>query len=136
MNSHNVVSLFTNAPIKDHLWETRDGDECINLSLSDIMDLLSFILSTTYFGYGGKIYQQIQGTPKGSPVSMVMSDLYMEIQVEHLMEFALCEVRPKIWKRYVENAFEIVKKDQRDALMVQLNQTDHTDSIQFTDKRE
>ena len=85
MNSHNVVSLFTNVPIKEaliiigkRLKADNTFHRCTNLIVDDIMELLDFVLSTTYFSYNGEIYQQIQGTPMGSPVSVIVSTLFME----------------------------------------------------------
>ena len=83
MNSHDVVSLFTNVPIREALiiiWKKLRADKtlhrCTNLSADNIMELLDFVLSTTYFSYNGEIYQQIQGAPMGSPVLVVVSNLF------------------------------------------------------------
>ena len=58
MNFHDVVSLFTNVPIKEALIIIRKrlrADKtlhpCMNLTAEDIMQLLEFVLSTTYFSY-------------------------------------------------------------------------------------
>ena len=67
------------------------------------MDLLSFILSSSYFMYSGKIYPHIQVIPMGSLVSVVVSNLYMESYKGCSMELVLSEVRFKIWKRYVDD---------------------------------
>ena len=66
MNSHDVVSLFTNVPIREALiiiGKRLRADKTLhrhtNLYADDIMDLLDFVLLTTYFSYNGEIYQQI-----------------------------------------------------------------------------
>ena len=89
MNSHDVVSLFTNVPIKDALTaiegklrKDKTLSERTELTIPDIMELMAFVLSTTYFTYNGKIYQQIQGAPMGSPVSVVVANAYMEAHEE------------------------------------------------------
>ena len=51
----------------------------------------------------------------GSPVSVAVSNLYMEDHEERANETAHEEMRPKIWKRYVDDSFEIIKADQRDS---------------------
>ena len=63
--SHDVVALFTNTPIPETLNYTRDElkkDPTLcnrtNLNVDDIMELLKFICSTTYFTFDGKIMQQ------------------------------------------------------------------------------
>ena len=63
------------------------------------MTLLDFVLSTTYFQ-----------VPMGSPLSVAVSDMYMEdieerctLYMEDLEERAMVtaqpEMKPKIWKR-------------------------------------
>ena len=82
MNSHDVVSLFTTVPIKEtmaiireRLEEDKTLHKHTKLHLDDIMDLLDFMLSTTYFSYDDRIYRQIQGAAIGCPVSVVVSNL-------------------------------------------------------------
>ena len=48
------------------------------LSASDIMELLSFITTTTYFSFRGTIYQQNFGTAMGSPVSPGLANIFMD----------------------------------------------------------
>ena len=67
--SHDVVSLFTNTPIKETLDITKkqlEADTKLKLrtipNLDDIMELLKFIVITTYFSFRGTIYQQKFGT--------------------------------------------------------------------------
>ena len=116
-----VMSLFTNVLIKEALEvigrRLREGVKlagCTELAPEDIMDLLEFVLSTTYFMFDGKIYQQIHGTPMGNPVSVWVSNLYMEDHEDRSIQSTPPEMKPKIWKRYVDDSFEIVKKNQRD----------------------
>jgi len=42
------------------------------------MDLLKFIVTTTYFSFKGVIYQQMFGAAMGSPVSPLLANLFME----------------------------------------------------------
>ena len=50
----------------------------IKLQVGDIMELLQFVITTTYFSFRGTIYQQKFGTAMGSPVSPVIANLFME----------------------------------------------------------
>ena len=59
MNSHDVVSLFTNVPINKAMVVIRNrlGDKTLinrmNLTPDDVMSLLEFVMSTTYFHFDG-----------------------------------------------------------------------------------
>ncbi|XP_070549267.1 uncharacterized protein [Ptychodera flava] len=84
-NSHDVVSLFTNTPIDyalDIIKERLVGDSKLKsrtlLSVDDIIELLKFIVNTTYFVFREQIYQQLFGTAMGSPVSPIVANLFME----------------------------------------------------------
>ena len=83
--SHDVVSLFTNMPISEALEIIRnqlENDKRLkdrtDLEIDDIMELLEFVLTTTYFTFRGVIYQQRFGTAMGSPVSPIIANLFME----------------------------------------------------------
>ena len=49
---------------------------------------------------------------------------------------ALKEMKPKIWKRYVDDSFKIIKQDQRDPFTDHLNTIETMGSIHFTDEPE
>ena len=79
------MSLFTNTPvdrsleiIKQRLLQDKTLKQRTLLSVDDIMELLRFTLTTTYFSFRGKIYQQLFGAAMGSPVSPITCNLYME----------------------------------------------------------
>ena len=100
----------------------------MNLTTEDIMELLESNCPPHISPTNG----DIQADPGGS---VEVLNLFME---DH--EIAIATVPPemtrKIWKRYVDDLFEITKKDQRDPLAVHLNNIDPMGSIQFTDEAE
>ena len=53
------------------------------------MLLLEFMLSITYFQFDGCFYQQVFSAPMGSPVSVVVADLYIEDLEDKSMDTAL-----------------------------------------------
>ena len=68
----------------------------------------------------------------GSPVSVAVLNLLMEDHEEMAIDTAPSEMKPKIWRWYVDDSFEIIKKDQRDPFTDHLNNIDPTGSIKFT----
>ncbi|XP_072033048.1 uncharacterized protein [Amphiura filiformis] len=142
-NSHDVVSLFTNTPIDESLNVIKarlEHDKTLSkrtlLAVDDIIDLLKFVLTTTYFLFRGKIYKQRFGAAMGSPVSPVVANLYLEFLEQQAIATAPLDCKPRLWKRYVDDILEIIKEDQVENLTTHLNQTDPTDSIKFTYEKE
>ena len=74
--SYDVVSLFTKTPLKEacevirkQMANNNTLKKTTNLNVDNIMELLTFVLWTAYFRFGGEIYQQKIGVAMGSPVS-------------------------------------------------------------------
>ena len=109
LNSHDVVSLFTNTPIDQVLQivKTRLDKESIlrdcnkengtKLESDDVVHLLDFILTTTYFTFRGEIYRQLFGTAMGSPVSPIAANIFMEaLEQKAIAIIAPMDCRPKL----------------------------------------
>ncbi|XP_072025294.1 uncharacterized protein [Amphiura filiformis] len=142
-NSHDVVSLFTNTPIdksleviKSRLEDDKTLKNRTLLTVADVIELLRFVLTTTYFLFRGKIYKQRFGAAMGSPVSPVVANLYLEFLEQQALASAPLDCRPTLWKRYVDDILEIVNKEQVDNLTDHLNQSDPTGNIKFTYEKE
>jgi len=90
--SYDVVSLFTNTPIdkaveviKQKMEADQAWKQVTLLESEDVVELLEFTLSTTYFHFRGELYKQSFGTAMGSPVSPLVADNFME----HLEQTAI-----------------------------------------------
>ena len=92
------------------------------LTSADVVKLLHFILTTTYFMFRGKIYQQLFGTTMGSPVSPIAANIFMEALEQKAIITAPLECKPKLWLRYVDDILEIVNKDCIDQLTQHINE--------------
>ena len=121
--SFDVVSLFTNTPIgksieivKDRLQNDTELHKRTKLSVEDIIKLLEFILSTTYFSFDRKIYRQKFGAAMGNPVSPIVANIYMEHLEQEAIAMAQDDIEPRVWKRYVDDILAIVKRDIVDRL--------------------
>jgi len=117
--SHDVVTLFINIPVADSLKVIRERLERDKswshktlLDVDDVMELLEFILTTTYVCFRGQIYRHKFCTTMGSPVSPLVANLFMEYLEQKLLDTAPMELKLKfkLWKRYVDDIFEVVKK--------------------------
>eukprot|EP00061_Rhincodon_typus_P008716 g31578.t1 len=69
-----------------------------------MLKLLDLCL-TTNFNFNGQIYEQINGTPMGSPISGLMAKAVMQT----LESMALPLIQPKLWIHYVGDTFVIIK---------------------------
>ena len=117
--SFDVSSLFTNVPVSEAvevIWgmlrNVQELSKRTKLDADNVASLLSLCLKSTYFRYNGNYYEQREGAAMGSPVSAVVANLYME----HFEQIALgtAKNRPRIWKRYVDDTFCIVKAGEMD----------------------
>jgi len=124
-NSHDVVSLFTNTPISKSLEVIKTRLEMDNtwrsytkLLVSDVMELLEFILTTTYFVFWDQFYAQKFGTAMGSLVSPMVAGIFMEFLEQLAITSVPIECKPKLWKRYVgdRDILEVIKKHGVDGL--------------------
>ena len=135
MVSYDVEALFTSVPVKPAIaiiQKKLEADKDLHLrttmSSKQIISLLEFCLTNTYFTYQGKFYEQTDGIAMGSPMSPIVANLFMEdLEVKAL---ATSPHQPSLWKRFVDDTFIIIKKAHKDSLLQHLNSID--DNIKFT----
>eukprot|EP00061_Rhincodon_typus_P003761 g20908.t1 len=82
----------------------QEHDPSDTISTDNMLKLLDLCL-TTYFTFNGQIYEQINGTPMGSPISGLIAQAVMQ----RLESMALTLIQPKQWIRYVDDTFVIIK---------------------------
>ena len=124
--SCDVSFLFTNVPvgeavsiIRKRLREDGTLEDRNSLCPERIADLTEMCLRSTYCSFGGNFYEQKEGPAMGSLVSAVVANLYMEFLEELALETAL--TRPRLWKRYVDDTFCILRKGSTKELLHNLN---------------
>ncbi|VDP89617.1 unnamed protein product [Echinostoma caproni] len=111
MVSFDVTSLFTNKPkqmaiesIRHLLSNDQNLQLRTKLSVDEIVKFVELCMET-YFQFRGKVYQQIQGTPMGSPLSGLLADAVMK----HFEVKAFEILQPRLWIRYVDDTFVILR---------------------------
>ena len=124
MVSFDVVSLFTKVPIK------RAIDSLRKLTSEETLSAVACCMSSTYFRFEGQFYKQVEGVPMGSPLSPVVTDIFMADFEEEAISTS--SLKPSVWLRYVDDTFVIWPhgRDTLDLFLEHLNSRDP--SIQFT----
>ena len=72
----------------------------------------------------------------GSPVSAIVANLFMEWLEKEATATAPLDLKPKFWRRYVDDVLKIIKKGTTENLTEHLNKVDPTGSIKFTFEEE
>ncbi|CAH8464949.1 unnamed protein product [Schistosoma rodhaini] len=126
MASFDVSSLFTNVPINralDIIYACLESDLDLNLRCpldpSEFIKCLELCLRSTLFIFRGDLYRQKEGIAMGSPVSPIVANLFM-----HSLEtsaIARSVFPPKVWLRYVDDIFVIIKQDYLEELFANVN---------------
>ena len=100
------------------------------------MELLEFVLTTTYFSFRGSIYKQKFGAAMGSPCSAIIANIFMEWLETEAIATAPMDCKPKLRRRYVDDVLEVIKKGTTQQLTDHLNTVDPTNNIKFTHEEE
>ena len=115
MISFDVESLYTNIPITDALLVIKDLlnndttlQDRINLLPDQILELLEFLLSTTFFIFNGEFHQQTDGVAMGRPASSIVAENYM-ISIE-TTAITTADTPPRIWECHVDDVFSILRR--------------------------
>ncbi|BHF74009.1 hypothetical protein SprV_0401709300 [Sparganum proliferum] len=100
MVSFDVTSLFTSIPQSlaietvGDLLRSQYDDETSRLKRGHLIQMLNFCL-ITYFSFEGTVYEQIKGTPMGSPLSGFIA----EAVLQKLETLVFATHRPIFWAR-------------------------------------
>ncbi|XP_067216923.1 reticulocyte-binding protein homolog 1 isoform X1 [Linepithema humile] len=130
--SFDVISLFTNIPIEkvnesiskrwDHIKEKT------NIPLKEFLIGINLILNSTYFTFNNTIYKQIYGTPMGSPLSPIVSDMVMQDLESTAIK--LLNYKPNIYIRYVDDILIATRTDKLKETLNVFNSIE--DRLKFT----
>ncbi|BHF79075.1 hypothetical protein SprV_0602219200 [Sparganum proliferum] len=112
MVSFDVTSLFTSTPpnlarevLRKRLEEAYDETQNA-FKIEHLLRLFEFC-QHTFFTFAGETYEQINGTPMGSPVSCLVAELVLQ----ELEKIAFDQHEPVFLRRKVDDTFVTVNKD-------------------------
>ncbi|XP_071476499.1 uncharacterized protein [Diadema antillarum] len=116
--SYDVSALFTSIPpaeaiqvVKKNLENDSQLKDRTKLSVDQIVESVSVCLNTTYFSFQDQHYIQKHGCAMGSPISPIVANLYMQ-DFETVALKSYTGSKPRVWLRYVDDTFVIVKKQK------------------------
>ncbi|BHF57330.1 hypothetical protein SprV_0100027100 [Sparganum proliferum] len=92
--------------LSDLLRQNYDGGDG-QPTAQDLIELMGHCLKT-FFTFEGTTYEQIKGTPMGSPISGLIAEAVLHKLERRLFE----EYKPKFWARYVDDIFVIIDQDK------------------------
>ncbi|XP_071578172.1 uncharacterized protein [Temnothorax nylanderi] len=112
--SLDVTALFTNIPkelvLKAIEKRWQDISKITKLSLPQFLHAIELVLKSTSFSFNGNTYEQIFGSPMGSPLSPVLADIVMEdLETHCLASLGFCL---SFFRRYVDDVIAIIPKDK------------------------
>lgn len=133
--SFDVESLFPNVPMNETMqilreWFTRNRIEPEEIDV--LINLTTVCMQENWFQFNGKFYKQNFGCSMGSPLSPFLADLFMS----HLeTKLKIDGILPRVWLRYVDDVWAIIKKHHLRTLLNSLNNTGFP-TIKFTHEEE
>ncbi|XP_011882019.1 PREDICTED: uncharacterized protein LOC105569853 [Vollenhovia emeryi] len=121
--SLDVTALFNNIPkelvIKaiEKRWQEISQKTFFNLK--QFLYATELVLSSTSFSFNGQFYEQIFGSPMGSPLSPILADLVMDDLETFCLEQLEFEVNT--YYRYVDDVFTIIPNNKIDDILKVFN---------------
>ena len=119
-------ALYTNVPIEDALVIIKkllENDETLSdrtlLSPKNVLDLLEFLVRTTFFIFNGTYYQQTEGVAMGGLPLSIVSEIYMQATVTTALTTTNHPL--KVWELHVDDVFSIIRKSNLHHLLQHIN---------------
>ena len=108
--SYDVTSLFTNVPLDETIeilatkafrdnWFNKTNN--LNITKSDLIELLELATKHQLFQYNGELYEQKDGVGMGSPLGPLMANAFLCHIEEHLD-------LPDYYRRYVDDTITVM----------------------------
>ena len=133
--SYDVTALFTSVPIQpvlkiieQKLANDKDLQQRTTMSIKHITRLLEFCLISTYFGFQGQYYKQVEGAAMASPLSLIVANIFMQNFETKALETA--PHPPSLWKKCLDDTFVILETEHKEEFFNHVNAIE--EKIKFT----
>ena len=112
--SYDVTSLFANVPLEETmqiLTEKAFAQDwfnetySLNLSKTDLIDLLRAATKKQLFQFDGALYEQTDGVAMGSPFGPLLANVFMCSIEENLEQHGQL---PRYYRRYVDDTLTVM----------------------------
>ncbi|XP_055543038.1 uncharacterized protein LOC129728613 [Wyeomyia smithii] len=134
MVSFDVTALFPSIPVTDALKSLRQHLERSRVPhhhMEAYLLIAEVCMNQNYFTFRGKCFKQTFGLSMGCKLSPLLANVFMSDFEEAAGKENYC---PRVWKRYVDDVFALVKERYLPQTLDLLNSRHN--SIKFTVERE
>ena len=132
--SYDVVSLFTNIPLKETLEIAVDtilkNKIGLKITKEQLLKLFTFATSGTHFSFNDKFYEQVDGVAMGSPLAPRLANLFLGYHEGNWIE-NYAGVKPLYYKRYVDDVIAVFNDESEAKTFLDYLNTKHA-NIKFT----
>lgn len=134
--SLDVNNMFPSIPIEDTITlinnNLTNNNNITDTECKEIIILLRLALKQNYCKFNGDFYLLNQGLPMGSPLSGILSNIFMDHFENSFLEKHFDNYQISEWQRYVDDIFLIFDSNHvtADIILEQIN-NEHP-NIQFT----
>ena len=139
MASFDVVSLFTNVPLKetnkiaiDKLYDSNYPKPFEKSIFTKLLDIAS---SHSVFLFNSTLYKQIDGCSMGGPLSPTLANLFMCHNESIWLQNCPAHFKPLFYRRYVDDCFLLFRDSSHVNLFLEYLNNQHP-NIKFTSEIE
>ena len=118
--------------VKDLLLNDENPHTKTSIPPDGFLEITEFVQTKTWFIFNNDIFTQTDGVAMGGPASSVVAEIYM--QAHEQTALTTFSNKPKVWKRYVDDVFAIIKWHHLDEFFKHLNSLH--EQIKFTAEKE
>lgn len=137
LGSFDIVNMYPNIPadeaitiMEKHLIQKNAPNHIVKTCVA----IAKLCMEQNFFQFRGKYYKQTFGLSMGSKISPFLANIYISNMEEQIKNNNKNNLFPRIWARYVDDIFVVIKERYVDQLTNLLN--NYHPKIKFTFEKE